>query len=370
MNADTAIGIVNFVSRWILFFAVSYKAYQTREKGWALLSAAFFINALDVESYIFGPLGIHINPGAYPVASQIPNFLVAVLLIWGALHLEYETTQLRHVIYVSLFVVASYLWLFLVAADVFGDNFILKYSFPAFAYGGMLIYFGIVLRKKEVPYWSVDALFPWGLILLGALNLTYPVGRNVHWYAKIAFLLGAAFRVISAVGAFKFVFVPFLPAKVEVPPHEIPSGAFLFYTNEKVSEKMGKVEALPNLIRITREDVDSIKEKMNQSALVFWATRVVEGEISKNPEIYAISPTKIDILTDLIAKAVERGYRVIYIDAVEYLILENGFERTFKFLLNVKDRILLKGGTMILVVDPEALDTNQRRILEREFERG
>ena len=118
---------------------------------------------------------------------------------------------------------------------------------------------------------------------------------------------------------------------------------------------------------MTRRDVGSLKSVLHPNALVFWVTRVKEGDISNSPRIYAISPTKIDILTHLIAGAVDRNYNFVVIDGVEYLILENGFERTLKFLLNIKDRVLLRGGRMVLIVDPDALERHQWRIIEAEF---
>lgn len=371
MNLEAVVPFVNFFSRWVLFIAVAYKAYQTRDKGWVLLSTAFFINAMDVESYIFKPLGIHMAHEAYRVASQIPNFFIATLLLWGAIHLKYNTSKLKHVVFISVFLAASYIWLFLLAANVFNDNFVVETVFPAFAYSFSLIYFSRVLMEKEISTRSIDSLFPWGLILLALLNFTYPVVRNVDWLAPSAFFLGAVFRLIAAVGAFKFVFIPFFPPETQPPTVKAtPPGAFVCPSKERVSEKFGNIGELSNLVVITREELDNIRGKLHPSALVFWVTRVMEGEIHKFPEIYAISPTKIDILTDLIAKAVESGYRVLYIDAVEYLIIENGFENTLKFLLNVKDHVLVANGTIILVVDPEALDPLQRRILEREFSRG
>lgn len=371
MNWHNPISIINFISRWVLFFAVFYKTYQTREKSWMLLTAAFFINALDIESYIFGFFGIEMAHDAYRIASKIPNFFIATLLIWGALHLKYGTSKFKHVVAISVLLVLSYVWLFLLAANAFHDNFFIEFTFPSLVYSAALIYFGMILREKEIPDRSIDSLFPMGLMLLGVLNLTYPATRHIEWFAPIGFFLGALFRIMAAVGAVKFVFVPFPPARVPpVPKKNIPPGAYLCPSKEKASEKFGSIEEASNLVMITRENIDSIVGKVHPSALVFWVTRVMEGQIHKSPEIYAISPTKIDILTDLIAKAVESGYRIVYIDAVEYLIVENGFENALKFLLNVKDHVLVAGGTLILVVDPGTLDKTQRRILEREFSGG
>ncbi len=52
---DFIIPLINFISRWTLLVASVYQAKKTREKGWVLLSAAFLIDALDMESYIMNP---------------------------------------------------------------------------------------------------------------------------------------------------------------------------------------------------------------------------------------------------------------------------------------------------------------------------
>ncbi|KUH32802.1 hypothetical protein APY94_08435 [Thermococcus celericrescens] len=365
MNGESFVPYLNFISRWVLFVAVFYKAYRTREKGWAILTTAFFIDALDVESYILEPLGIILHPDAYAIASKIPNFIIAFLLMWGAVHLKYGESRLKHVVYISLFSVISYIWLLLLATDVF-NNPTTRAILPSLAFGGGLIYVGNVLRKYVVSHHWVEMMFPWGLILLGALNLTYPVTRFIEWFAPIGFFMGAVFRLMTATGATKFVFYPLTPV---MPPTDvkIPPGAYLFPTREEVVHRFGNVWDKPGVILITREDVGMLKENIHPNTLVFWITRAKEGKLEESPTIYAMGPTKIDILTDLITRAIGQGYGLIYIDALEYLMLENGFENAVKFLLNVKDRVVSAGGTIILVANLRTLEPRQRRILEREF---
>jgi len=359
---------VNLISRWVLFFAVAYRAYKTQEKSWVLLSAAFFINAFDAESYILGSLGIEISPDVYRVVSKIPDILMAILLVWGAVHLKYGTSKLKHVLYLSVFMVASYLWLFLLAINAFEGNFTLESIFPLLAYGGAIIYFSLALKRHAISGGGIDALFPWGLILLGALNLTYPFTRNLDWFAPVGFSLGAFFRLIASMGAVKFVFAYFSPVEASG-KREIPSGAFLCYGEEEVSKKFGRLESEPGLVMVTRGDINTLKGRINPNSAVFWITRTKEGQLHESPVVYAISPSNMGILVDFITRALEEGYRIVYVDAFEYLVIENGFESALKFLLNVKDRALTKNGTMVLVVNPNALETSQRKILEREFSR-
>ncbi|WP_099210371.1 DUF835 domain-containing protein [Thermococcus henrietii] len=357
---------LNFISRWVLFVAVAYKAHETRDKGWVLISTAFFIDAIGIEDYILAPLGVHINPQAYVIAAKIPNFFFGILIIWGAFHLKYGKTDFRHTVYISILAVASYIWLFLLATDVFKSP-TERSILPSLVLGGSLVYLGWVLDKYVISRGTPEALFPWGLILLGTLNLTYPVTRFINWFAPIGFFLGGIFRLMAAVGAVKFVFYPVTPVKTEG-KHPPQKGVFLFRSRGEAFRKLGKLWSMPGTVVITREDLRTLKSSLNSETLVFWVTRAKEGKLEEKPQIYAISPTKIEILTDLIARALAQGYKTIYVEAFEYLMLENGFENAVKFLLNLKDRVVSDGGTLVLVINPEALEERQKRIIEREFE--
>jgi len=364
MMSGAVIAYLNLASRWVLFSAVAYKAISTKEKGWILLSAAFFIGSFDTENYILTPLGIHILPDAYDIASKIPNFTMAVLFVWGALHLKHEKTSAFHVLMLSVFTVTAYLWLFLLATDAFKDNFALRSLYPSLAYGAALIYFGLVLWRHVVPRCRMEVLFPLGLISLGALNLTYPFTRDISWFAPIGFALGAIFRLSAALGALKFVLYPITPIR-ETRRGNVPRGA-LMYSPGRAPED---IFSHPGVILITRTSPARIKETLHPESMAFWITRVKEGRISETPMIYGIGPTKIDILTDLLTKAIERGYRIVYIDAFEYLMVENGFGTALKFLLTIKDRMVSVDGTIMVTIDEDALSPQQRRLLEKEFEK-
>ncbi|ACS33143.1 DUF835 domain-containing protein [Thermococcus gammatolerans] len=360
------IPLLNFLSRWVLFGTVAWKAYKTRDKGWALLAAALFIGALDIETYILTPLGIEIPQPAYDVASKVPDFYIALLTIWGTLHLRYEKTNFNHVVYLSLLLIASYVWLFLLAINFFGSNFAVKASFPSLLLGASLIYVSYVLWNHVISRRLLDRLFPIGLCTVGLLNLTYPIGRPVEWYSTIAFFLAAVGRLLAAIGAFTFVFYPLSEPIKKTKAPEIVQGAYLARDRKEVQK------ILPNffendMIAVTRLSPVEIAGKFTPASMVFWITKAKEGQVSDNPKVIAISPAKLGILQDLIIREIERGYRIVYVDAFEYLVVEVGFQVAFKFLLSVRDFVLSNGGTLVLVANPETLREQEWKLVLREF---
>jgi len=360
---------LNFFSRWVLFFAVAYKAATTKEKSWTLLAFATFIDALNIESYILTPLGLTIKPEAYDVASKIPNFFIAALLGWGSIKLKKRMTSFRDTIYIGLFMVTAYIWIFLLATqffDRFPHSFFLKSLYPSLALGGSMIFLGYVLRDYVISKRSPEELLPWGLIVIGALNLTFPITRPVPWCAHTAFLIAAISRLMTAIGAVVFVFYPIkVPSKS--PKLVLESKALIFTREEALKKYFPNLFNEANVILITRKDPEWIKQNLNQHNVAFWVTRSNEGEIN-DTSIYAISPTKLEILIDLVTKELAQGYNVVYLDAFEYIAVENSFESALKFLLSLRDRVLSKRAALMLILNLKALNEREKAILLREFE--
>ncbi len=90
--------------------------------------------------------------------------------------------------------------------------------------------------------------------------------------------------------------------------------------------------------------------------------------LSKVEKENAISPTHLERIHHWVVTSIKSEDALI-IDGVEYLILENGFEPTFKFLLNLKDHILLRNSILVLVVDERALEEKHAFLLQREFKK-
>lgn len=83
----------------------------------------------------------------------------------------------------------------------------------------------------------------------------------------------------------------------------------------------------------------------------------------------SIDPSSLDKLEYLVHDFVStnKGATVL-LDGMEYLILQNTFEETLKFLQSLSDHIILNGAILIIPLDPVSLDGKQLSLIERELE--
>jgi len=346
---------INLFSRITLLGASSYRAVKTRESGWILLSFAFLLSTLDVEEYILKPLGIQIQGNHY-LFTFLPSFYIGILFLMTTFLLREHQISPRGVIIIGSTFIIFHIWTFAMAVNLFNNDFTLIGLLPSLILGGSLIFLSVSLLEY-VNRKSIEILFPIGVGSVGLLNLTYPVTRNIHTISDMLFLVAAIFRLIAAIGEIKMVtFVPKAPKNIKV----ISKPGAYWTENE---EKGLNLISTMNPVIITRKRDLNIKTP----AIVYWITKVKEGEIGEN--IYAILPTNIGILTDLIYRAFKVGYNAVYIDCIEYLILENGTKATLKFLYNAKDIVLSNKGTIVLVINPKALGEQELKIIEKEFQK-
>ncbi|MBU7032997.1 MAG: DUF835 domain-containing protein [Theionarchaea archaeon] len=83
----------------------------------------------------------------------------------------------------------------------------------------------------------------------------------------------------------------------------------------------------------------------------------------------SIDPSSLDKLEYLVYDFVSVNKRsIVLLDGMEYLILQNTFEETLKFLQSLSDHIILNGAILIIPLDPASLDEKQLSLIERELE--
>jgi hypothetical protein len=84
---------------------------------------------------------------------------------------------------------------------------------------------------------------------------------------------------------------------------------------------------------------------------------------------HSIDPSSLDKLEYLVYDFVSTNKgSIVLLDGMEYLILQNTFEETLKFLQSLSDHIILNGAILIIPLDPASLDGKQLSLIERELE--
>lgn len=102
-----------------------------------------------------------------------------------------------------------------------------------------------------------------------------------------------------------------------------------------------------------------------------------EWELEKTPIIWLsnqlgkvyVNPSNIGILGDTIIRFIEKvDDSVVMIDGVEFLIVNNGFDKVLKMIHRVTEVVMEYRSRLIISVDPRALDTRELALLERNME--
>ncbi|MEI6797214.1 MAG: DUF835 domain-containing protein, partial [Methanomassiliicoccales archaeon] len=82
-----------------------------------------------------------------------------------------------------------------------------------------------------------------------------------------------------------------------------------------------------------------------------------------------INPSNIGILSDTIIRFVEKsGESVVMIDGVEFLILNNDFEKVIKMINHISEAVMEHRSMLLVTVDPRTLSTRELALLERNME--
>ncbi|MGD2072497.1 MAG: DUF835 domain-containing protein [Candidatus Thorarchaeota archaeon] len=82
-----------------------------------------------------------------------------------------------------------------------------------------------------------------------------------------------------------------------------------------------------------------------------------------------ISAHELEKILHYINRFIQSGDKVILLDCMEYLISENGFEETAKFLHSLKDQIVLHRAILLTTLDLDILTRREQSYVKREMDR-
>ncbi|MFW5914158.1 MAG: DUF835 domain-containing protein [Thermoplasmatota archaeon] len=113
---------------------------------------------------------------------------------------------------------------------------------------------------------------------------------------------------------------------------------------------------------VTRQHPNTIRTEWGlEKTPIIWLS-------NKLGKVY-VNPTNIGILSDTIVRFVEKSEdSIVLIDGVEFLVVNNDFEKVLRMIHHVTEAVMENKSRMILSVDPRALDIREMALLERNME--
>lgn len=109
---------------------------------------------------------------------------------------------------------------------------------------------------------------------------------------------------------------------------------------------------------ITRRDPEKIRRRYGKNFSIIWLTNVKAEN--------TMDPTDLERLMQSIEKFLDEG-KVLIIDGLEYLIVQNNYRTILKFIQSLNSMIVMKKSILVVPVNPSALDTRELALLEREM---
>jgi len=156
---------------------------------------------------------------------------------------------------------------------------------------------------------------------------------------------------------------------------------FIIQSQKKASENGGGEKLIGAYIisgaRSRIVDLINMIKELNAPILIFTRSPDFYKDLGENVRVVwitqaseeGIAPTKLHVIQEYAIRfAKENSYAVIIIDCLEYLLIYNEFPSVFKFLVNLKDHLLMLNSALVLAVDEKALEPRQYTLLLNEFE--
>ena len=106
----------------------------------------------------------------------------------------------------------------------------------------------------------------------------------------------------------------------------------------------------------------------NESIKIYWLTEK-SGDVDVLAEILHPRRLEFEVMKTLSSFIKSNKGAIFFLDGLEYLILENGFESVRKFLKKIQDMIAMYNGTFIVPVNPEAFSKENLNTLAKGFDK-
>lgn len=157
---------------------------------------------------------------------------------------------------------------------------------------------------------------------------------------------------------------------------------------EKAAKAAKKYELRPGLSYVVKEQkavksfeifTDQVTHNIQGLCITRQYPAIVRQEwsLEETPIIWLsnqlgkvyVNPANIGILGDTIIRFIEKSDdSVVLIDGIEFLIVNNGFDKVLKMIHRITEVVMEYKSRLIISVDPRALDVREMALLERNME--
>ena len=113
---------------------------------------------------------------------------------------------------------------------------------------------------------------------------------------------------------------------------------------------------------ITRAYPKKVRERFGDADFrIIWLSNVGKEN--------AVRPKDLEKLSLSVEQFLSGRGSVILIDGIEYLVTNNNFITVLRLVQAIRDRVAIHGATLLLSVNPSALDAHQMTLLEAEVDK-
>ncbi|WP_342764690.1 DUF835 domain-containing protein [Thermococcus sp. Bubb.Bath] len=188
--------------------------------------------------------------------------------------------------------------------------------------------------------------------LLGAIG-------NILLFTGLLLLIFGWVSMISSITK-RYELVPVVEISGEV--EEVPPGVYITPSGSGLALLSRLIKGRAPVI-ITRAAPKSVRRALNLKEIpVLWLTTAECGD-------GCVDPHRLEYLLHTLVTFMRRDEspKLVYLDGIEYLMIENGFVPVYRFLSTLKDHAALNNTVVLVPVEKSSFEEKEWNLLRREL---
>lgn len=227
-------------------------------------------------------------------------------------------------------------------------------------------FYDYILLGFIISTFAKLAFLPLDLGDIGLIVITSPERSMLNLLGNTFFIVGIFFIVLGWAHLIKTLttrytltpVVEFGDGRIQV---KVSSGLYICDIDRCYSVFLNLLKGRAGAI-ISRIPPEVLRKRLNlEKTPILWLTKV-EGENT-------VHPHRLEFLLHTLVDFMRRNNKpkVILLDGLEYLVLENGFIPVFRFLASLKDYAVMNNTVIVVPIRMDTFDKKELSLLKREF---